>query len=571
MATNTLNIWYNYPTDGARPAQIPGYQVIKSGNYYTYVTNSEVNQGTYPVPPVVGTKVGNYGVILNNKGQVVESPTSQVGTPWAPVKINLPGVTTGTSASGNVNGNLGNGYLTMPSVSQLMSSGSKLTYKQALALQGVEIPTSASVSADGNYTITGADLLNALNGLTAADLGKAGKGLNVQNVSESIKNALGFNSFGPNVTPAQAAATIATYIPNTGDLGQVPTPNTMQLIGTQNKELKQATDANAPINVALSGATQTNMYNAIASTEAYVANNFGITDTSRDPNAAKEIDDLITKWAKSGITNQNELLADVRATNIYQQAFPGLTQYRNSGGKMTEAEYMNYRDNVRSFTSAVGAPTLTDAQIGQMINSNIKVNEYQQRLNDIYAQVELADPGTLAALQKEYGINKSDVAHYVMTGELPNAKKGTPGSAQDPYTLGQMQRQVASANIQDYAQRVGLPGIGAVGTGQLADMAKLSGSVGNQGLGYGITQIENSLLAASRDVALTKALPGAGTPTVDTKTLIASQLAGFGGINQVAAQTQVARAEQAKVAPFEKGGGYAEDAKGVVGIGSART
>ena len=102
-------------------------------------------------------------------------------------------------------------------------------------------------------------------------------------------------------------------------------------------------------------------------------------------------------------------------------------------------------------------------------------------------------------------------------------------------------------------------------------MAKLSGTVGNQGLAYGVNQIEGSLANAARDVTLTKSLPGSNAPTVNTQALIASQLAGFGGINQVAAQTEVARAESAKVAPFEKGGGYAENAKGIVGLGSART
>jgi len=70
---------------------------------------------------------------------------------------------------------------------------------------------------------------------------------------------------------------------------------------------------------------------------------------------------------------------------------------------------------------------------------------------------------------------------------------------------------------------------------------------------------------------LTKALPGATAPTVDTNTLIGSQIAGFGGTTQPVAQRQVQLAEEAKAAPFEKGGGYAETAKGVTGLGSART
>jgi len=205
----------------------------------------------------------------------------------------------------------------------------------------------------------------------------------------------------------------------------------------------------------------------------------------------------------------------------------------------------------------------TKAQIGELLNGNGSRVEYQQRIQDIYTTVQNADPNTKALLQKEFGINESDLMKYVITGELPGSKtkEGLP----------QMQRQVATAEIQDYATRVGLSGLSLGGSEQLADMAKLAATSGSQALGYGVSQIEQGVLGASRDVALTKSLPGANQPTVNTNTLIASQLAGFGGISQVAAQTQVARAEQAKVAPFEKGGGYVENAKGVTGLGSART
>jgi hypothetical protein len=137
--------------------------------------------------------------------------------------------------------------------------------------------------------------------------------------------------------------------------------------------------------------------------------------------------------------------------------------------------------------------------------------------------------------------------------------------------LPDLQRKIGTAEIQDYASRVGLSGLSQAGAEQLANQAKLSATAGNNPLGVGVNNVENSLLTASRDVALTRNAPGAGAPTVDTNALIASQIAGFNGENQVTAQTQVARAEQAKAAPMERGGGYAETQKGVVGLGSART
>jgi len=261
----------------------------------------------------------------------------------------------------------------------------------------------------------------------------------------------------------------------------------------------------------------------------------------------------------------------------YNNAFPGLASYNQNAAKaggvnvhMTETAYQDYSTKVIDSATQYGMKTPSKQQIGELLNNHVSAVEYQQRVQDIYTAVENADPGVKALLQSEFGINKSDITQYLITGELPRPK-GEKGKMPAPAGIQTMQRQIATADIQDYSQRVGLNGLNRGEAGSLAQMAKLAATQGNQGLGYGITQIEQGLLGASRDVALTKALPGAGTPTVDTKTLIASQLAGFGGISQVAAQTQVARAEEAKVAPFEKGGGYAESAKGVIGLGAART
>ena len=272
------------------------------------------------------------------------------------------------------------------------------------------------------------------------------------------------------------------------------------------------------------------------------------------------------------ITNQKSLMGilrgqdpsglgtqvDAQIKQDYNNAFPGLEKYNNSPSavRLSESQYMAYAQKVMDVATQYGAPMPNNSQIGELLNHNVSPLEYQQRVTDIYAAVSNADPNVKRLLQEEYGIGPGKLMHYFMD----------PKNA-----LQTMQRQVAGAEIQDYAQRVGLKNLGEGEAQQLAQMAKLSGTVGNQGLAYGVNQIEGSLANAARDVTLTKSLPGSNAPTVNTQALIASQLAGFGGINQVAAQTEVARAESAKVAPFEKGGGYAENAKGIVGLGSART
>jgi hypothetical protein len=105
---------------------------------------------------------------------------------------------------------------------------------------------------------------------------------------------------------------------------------------------------------------------------------------------------------------------------------------------------------------------------------------------------------------------------------------------------------------------------------ELASKARLSSTAGNQVLGSGVGQIKGDLAMAAKDQGLLSVTPGGGGEPVDLKTLIGSQVAGFDGTVQQQAATNVQRAEQARVAPFEKGGGYAEGPKGVTGLGSAK-
>jgi hypothetical protein len=240
----------------------------------------------------------------------------------------------------------------------------------------------------------------------------------------------------------------------------------------------------------------------------------------------------------------------------YDMAFPGLRAYNadNSSVHMSETQYQTYSSTIMNSATQFGVPMPSQAQIGELLNNHVSASEYTQRVTDIGAAVQNADQTTKNLLASQYGITESNLVNYLITGNLPA-----------------MQRQVAASEIQDYASRVGMTGLSQGQSQQLGEMARLSATAGNQALGYGVSNIENSLLTASRDTELTKALPGANRPTVSTTQLIGSQLAGFGGTNQAAEQVEVGRAEQAAAAPFNKGGGYEENQKGVIGIGSART
>ena len=242
----------------------------------------------------------------------------------------------------------------------------------------------------------------------------------------------------------------------------------------------------------------------------------------------------------------------------YEKALPGLDQYNRQPGAihMNENAYLQYTQQIMNSATQFGAPMPGQKDIGTLLNGHVSPVEYQQRVTDIFAAVSNADPNVKAILKSEYGVDSSHLMAY-----FANPKNA----------LQDMQRQVASSEIQDYAKRVGLNGLGQSGGEQLANMAKLQATQGNNQLGYGVGQIENSLLGAARDSSLTARLPGAGGTPISTNTLIAAALPGFNGQSQVASQIEVARAEQAAAAPFEKGGGYEETGKGVIGVGAART
>ena len=545
-------LWYSVPNKDTKkiPAPPPGYIALSSADksFYTFVPSTAT---TYPTPPPAGTKVGKYGIVTDSKGATVSNPTSTVTPPWQQSSSNTKTTTTTTRGSTTTTQpDLSSGALTMPAITALQNTG-LITRAQATALQNLEIPTAATASSTGVYTINGTQLIGAIDSLTQSEIDAIPglKGLKASTVQNAIKYAIGLD--GPNLAPgnsaSQRASTVASYLGGTGDLANIPSPSTMSALGKAQATITNLTGANSPINVALSSTTASQKYNVIANVDSTLESWGMNTPAMRN---------LVQSYASKGIINQNEMLAQIRATKAYNDAFPGLADYNKSTGAvhMSESQYMSYSQTIQNSATQYGAPMPTQAQIATLLNNHVSAAEYQQRVVDVATVVENANQNTRNILQQQYGIGQPELMHYMINGNLPS-----------------MQRQVAGAEIQDYATRVGLAGLKPQDASQLAEMARLSSTTGNQALGYGVSQIEQSLLAASKDVGLTKASPGATTPTVSTNQLIGSQLAGFAGTNQVAEQVQVARAEQAAAAPFEKGGGFVETAKGVTGLGSART
>lgn len=276
---------------------------------------------------------------------------------------------------------------------------------------------------------------------------------------------------------------------------------------------------------------------------------------------------LVTKDG-SYLTNQNALLDAVRnykapnGTSPYDQAFPGLRQRNSSLGPgsehMTEQEYQQYVQQVQGLAGQYAFPQgfITKENIGNWVANNVSPAELEQRMKYGYEAAQNADARTKQILQQQYGMNMGQLAAYML----------------DPkHALATIEKQVASATLQGYAQDVGLKGINQKQGEELANMVNVgAGSVGSGDITTRMSGVQSALLQASRDQPLTAKAPGTAGSTIDTNQLIGAQLAGFGGTSQADSQAAVQRAEQSRTAQFQQGGGFEESQKGVIGAGSAK-
>ena len=394
---------------------------------------------------------------------------------------------------------------------------------------------------------------------------------NLQLLQASLKKAYfpaGFTGSGKNASKVFTAID-NNFVTNGYKLEGLTLPTNAQLYGsaaaTQIKNLQSTIDQQT---VALSNATAAQEASAFGVVQNYLeswglgTNKQVVSDMykliTRDGNHVTNTEELLNIMRGSGTSGDPKM--DQQLRNAYDTAFPGLTKYNNtvnaSGDPvnvhMTESAYQSYSAAVTDAATQYGAPKPTGTQIGELLNHNVSATEFQVRVRDIATAIQTSDQNVRNILETKYGVTQAGLWDYMTTGSLPSR-----------------QRQVATAQMQDYAQRVGLTGLTDQNYTQLGEMARVG--AGANPLGYGVNQIQGALLTASRDTALTQAQPGQAAQTVSTQQLIGSQLAGFAGTSQPAEQVQVARAEQQKAAPFEKGGGFIETAKGVSGLGSART
>ena len=282
----------------------------------------------------------------------------------------------------------------------------------------------------------------------------------------------------------------------------------------------------------------------------------------------------VYKWTmQDNITNPKELMNMVRNTSQYKSTFSGLIAQQAEAAKngtkpLTESTYLTLVNSYQATAQAAGLPagflTTPDPKTGKspianLVAGNVSASEFSQRIAMGYQAVNALPQNIQQQFMQQHNIGQGGLVAYFL-----NPTAAAPV----------LERQALSANLQNTAQAAGLQQFSSDQAAQLGEMVRVAGVTGAASDPYSqftLGKAQQALQTAARDVSLTKAAPGAAAPTVDTNTLIGSQIAGFGGTSQPAAQQAVALAEQAAVAPFEKGGGYSETAKGVTGLGAART
>ena len=339
------------------------------------------------------------------------------------------------------------------------------------------------------------------------------------------------------------------------------------------------TQGNAGDSSLVSGAQVTDITNQVVTNAQANALATSQATASAQVNAFDNIQNYLEQWNLGGLTNkvkqlitqqgnyltnQNALLDWVRQQPEYKKAFPGLTEHNdprnlsNMSEHMTEAQYQNYVQTINGLAGQYAFPAgfITPGQIGNWVKNNVSAAELEQRMKYGYTAALNADANTKAILQQQYGLTTGQLAAYML----------------DPsHALQTIEKQVASATLQGYAKDVGLKGITQQQGEQLANMVNVgAGSIGSGDITTRMSGVQSALLQASRDQPLTAKAPGTAGTTIDTNQLIGAQLAGFTPESQAADQAAVQRAEQSRVAGFQQGGGFEENQKGVIGVGSAR-
>ena len=286
-------------------------------------------------------------------------------------------------------------------------------------------------------------------------------------------------------------------------------------------------------------------------------------------NAYTTLDNYLTAWDLPGLVDKawqlisepgnfksaSAVLHELRQTDEYKARFPGLADRAAKGlPRMSEQQYMDYELKAKQYARQYGLPHgfMNNAEIGKLIASDVSADELAYRIKDGYEAAMKAPKDVRDNLKRFYGLHRGDIAAYMLSPQT---------------TFDVLQRRLTGAKIAADSTRSGFGQIGKKTANELArQVADGSSSMAEIKAGFSkiapLTPLENAQLGQQGQATATK-----------------QQLLGqaFTGLNQAKGTTAagnqqaVQLAEQARTAGLQGGGGYAQNSKGGLGIGSAST
>jgi len=289
--------------------------------------------------------------------------------------------------------------------------------------------------------------------------------------------------------------------------------------------------------------------------------------TAQRTSAYQSVADTLASWGLGSLApmvndlamtkgvSAKGIMAAVQQTKEYKDRFVGLEEYNKTHDKpLTPAEYLSAANQIQQVADLyLPKGFVNNQEIGKLIAGGVSPKEFQDRVQNGYNVAANADPNVKSALAAQ-GVDLKHLASYYL-----DPTKATP----------LLEQLTTKASIEGYGADIGLKGLTDQMAGNLAQYAK-SQSLNPDGT-FSIDAARRALEFANQNVGLTGNSPQGNLPTVSTAQLIGSQIPGANtGSTQAADMQAVKMAGEAQAAPFEKGGGFAESAKGVTGIGAAK-
>ena len=268
----------------------------------------------------------------------------------------------------------------------------------------------------------------------------------------------------------------------------------------------------------------------------------------------------LTDWATNKVMNEGnvhpaDILMQMRGTPEYQQRFPGQAARAASGlPPISESDYIAleraYSETARNYKLPDGF--LTPQEIGILVGHDVSKSEFDARVINGYSVAINAPKETRDLLKSYYGVHAGHLAAYYLD----------PTRAKD---LLMKQTQAAVAGTE-----ASLSGFGNLGKRTAQQIAKQTiGTPSNMNADYYRAQFGKIAPLKSLEQAQ---IGQQGQATVSKKELVGSAFAGaIKGVDPSQVQRSIQLAEQARTAGLQGGGGYAQNAQGGLGIGSAST